>query len=196
MLTQTDDNHHSFTQTFPPLVLIGRKDNVTELEDHKTNYVINCLFWSVSAGGLTAPPLGVSASAHQLALVPPSSLRELGFSLSLAMSLNELLSSLIALLLLLWRGPFVLNSAWFWKKTSRRTVDEEASLLQLAEAFARKLGQERPLIAERINHPETIRNVSRSRLHSQANLNPNSAARSREGPFSRLPLLSGDAQSS
>ncbi len=75
------------------------------------------------------------------------------------MSLNELLGFLTALLVLLWRGHFILNSAWFWRKTSRRILDD-ASLLQLAEAFARKIDQERPLIAERINHPETIRNVS------------------------------------
>jgi hypothetical protein len=92
------------------------------------------------------------------------------------MSLNALLAFLTVLLVLLWRGPFiqVLNSAWFWqKKTSRRPLDEEVSLLQLAEAFARKIGQERPLIAERINHPEMIRSVSWSRLHSRVDLIPN-----------------------
>ncbi|KAN0128240.1 hypothetical protein V8E53_014006, partial [Lactarius tabidus] len=75
------------------------------------------------------------------------------------MSLIELLGFLTALLLLLWRDPFVLNSVWFQKKTRRRTLDEDASLLQLAEAFARKISQERSLVTERINHPETIRNV-------------------------------------
>ncbi|KAH9041496.1 hypothetical protein EDB83DRAFT_2524129 [Lactarius deliciosus] len=74
------------------------------------------------------------------------------------MSLNELLGFLTALLVLLWRFPFILNSSWFWKKTSQRILDD-ASLLQLAEAFARKMDHERPLIAERINHPETTRNL-------------------------------------
>ena len=96
----------------------------------------------------------------------------------------------------MWRGPSILNTAWLWRRTSRRILDEDVSLLQLAEAFARKIDQERPLIAERINHPETIRNVSRSQLHSQADLNPHSVARGRKGSFSRLPLLFGDAQSS
>lgn len=106
------------------------------------------------------------------------------------MSLNEFLGLLTALLVILWQGPFILNSTWFWRRTS---LDEDASLLQLAEAFAKKLGQERPFIAESINHPETVRNVSRSTLHSQANLNPNSDARGRKRSFSRLPLLFGDA---
>ena len=87
------------------------------------------------------------------------------------MSLNALLAFLTVLVVLLRRGPFiqVLNFAWFWqKKTSRKPLDEEVSLLELAEAFAKKISQERSLIAERINHPETIRNVSWSRPHSRA----------------------------
>ena len=129
----------------------------------RRNICQNCPFWSLSAGSRPArSPSRVCTSTLPLALVPPSSLRELGFLHRhlTYMSLIELLGLLTALLLFLWRDPFVLNSAWFRKKTRQRTLDEDASLFQLAEAFARKIGQERPLIAGRINHPETIRDVS------------------------------------
>lgn len=133
----------------------------------RPNICQNCPFWSLSAGSRpTRSPSRVCTSTLPLALVPPSSLRELGFLHRhlTYMSLIELLGLLTALLLFLWRDPFVLNSAWF-RKTRQRTLGEDASLFQLAEAFARKISQERPLIAERINHPETIRDVSRSWLH-------------------------------
>ena len=128
----------------------------------------NCPFWSLSARDRpTRSPSRRCTSTLPLALVPLSNLREPGFlyrSLTY-MSLIELLGFLTALLLFLWRDLSVLNSAWFRKRTRQRTLDEDASLFQLADAFARKLSQERPLIAERINHPETIRDVSWSWLH-------------------------------
>jgi len=101
----------------------------------------------------------------------------LGFPLLLVppffmISLLQLLGSLTALLVLLWQVPFILN----WKVT-RTIMDKDTSLLQLAKAFAKKIEEERPLIAKRINVPETVRNVSPSWLHLRADLSPNLVAR-------------------
>ena len=75
---------------------------------------------------------------------------------------NGLLGFLTAIFVLIWRFPVILNPTWFPKWASQGSLDESVSLLQLAEAFAKRLERERAQIAERINDPETIRDVSPS----------------------------------
>jgi hypothetical protein len=103
---------------------------------------------------------------------------------------------LTAIFVLIWRHiPFILNSAWYSRRTVRGRLDEDVPLLQLAEAFARRIERERGLIAEKINDPETIREVSRSLVCSKASLNTDPVACCRERPFTRTPCLFGNAQS-
>ncbi|KAI0253374.1 hypothetical protein BJV78DRAFT_1351755 [Lactifluus subvellereus] len=71
---------------------------------------------------------------------------------------DALMAFLTAMFVLLGRVPLILNSMWF-PKTHRRHLDEDLSLLQLAEAFAMKIGRERALIAEKINDPEMIHDL-------------------------------------
>ncbi|KAI0297340.1 hypothetical protein BC826DRAFT_162467 [Russula brevipes] len=67
---------------------------------------------------------------------------------------------LTAIFVLIWRHiPLILNSAWYSRRTVRGRLDEDVPLLQLAEAFARRIERERGLIAEKINDPETIREL-------------------------------------
>jgi hypothetical protein len=66
---------------------------------------------------------------------------------------------LTAVVIFLMRVPLTFDAMWFLK-TPRRRLDEDVSLLQLAEAFARKIERERALIPEKINDPEMIRYVS------------------------------------
>jgi len=83
-----------------------------------------------------------------------------------------LLGLLAAIFALLWRFPSILDpSTWFPKLTSHRRLDENVSLLQLAEAFARRIERERATIAEKINDPEMIREVRRSLMYPRAVLN-------------------------
>ena len=72
------------------------------------------------------------------------------------MAINDPLGFLTALFVLLWHIPLILKSAWFPTRTSQRRLEEEVSLLQLAEAFARRIERERG----KMNDPETIRDVS------------------------------------
>ncbi|KAH9988816.1 hypothetical protein BJV74DRAFT_796264 [Russula compacta] len=72
---------------------------------------------------------------------------------------NGLLGFLTAIFALIWCFPVILNPAWFPRWTSQGIPDEDVSLLQLAEAFAKRLERERAQIAERINDPETIRDL-------------------------------------
>ena len=77
------------------------------------------------------------------------------------MTISDTLGFLTAILVLLWRIPLLLKSTWFpTRATIQRSLDEDVSLLQLAEAFARRIERERATIAEKINNPETIRDVS------------------------------------
>jgi hypothetical protein len=74
---------------------------------------------------------------------------------------DVILGFLAAIVVFIWRTPFQLDSPWFPTWTSHhRRLDEDASLLQLAEAFARRIERERAQIAENINDPETVRDVS------------------------------------
>jgi hypothetical protein len=75
------------------------------------------------------------------------------------MTANGSLGFLTAVFVLIWRALVTLNSVRF-PRTSQRSLDEDFSLLQLAEAFARKIERERALIAEKVHDPETIRDVS------------------------------------
>jgi hypothetical protein len=84
---------------------------------------------------------------------------------------DVLLGLLAAIFALIWRFPSILDPSWFPKLTGQRSLDENVSLLQLAEAFARRIGQERAMIAEKINDPEMIREVRRSLMYIQAGLN-------------------------
>ena len=72
------------------------------------------------------------------------------------MAINDPLGFLTAIFVLLWHIPLILKSAWFPTRTSQRRLEEEVSLLQLAEAFARRIERERG----KMNDPETIRDVS------------------------------------
>ncbi|KAH9959479.1 hypothetical protein BC827DRAFT_507444 [Russula dissimulans] len=74
------------------------------------------------------------------------------------MTANGSLGFLTAVFVLIWRALVTLNSVWF-PRTSQRSLDEDFSLLQLAEAFARKIERERALIAEKVHDPETIRDL-------------------------------------
>jgi len=91
------------------------------------------------------------------------------------MIVDVLLGLLAAIFALIWRFPSILNSSWFPKWTSHRSLDENVSLLQLAETFARRIERERAMIAEKINDPETIREVSRSLMYIRAALNGQSS---------------------
>ena len=91
------------------------------------------------------------------------------------MIVDVLLGLLAAIFALIWRFPSILNSSWFPKWTSHRSSDENVSLLQLAETFARRIERERAMIAEKINDPETIREVSRSLMYIRAALNGQSS---------------------
>ncbi|KAH9989221.1 hypothetical protein BJV77DRAFT_695828 [Russula vinacea] len=71
------------------------------------------------------------------------------------MAINDPLGFLTALFVLLWHIPLILKSAWFPTRTSQRRLEEEVSLLQLAEAFARRIERERG----KMNDPETIRDL-------------------------------------
>jgi F-box-like len=88
------------------------------------------------------------------------------------MTISDTLGFLTAILVLLWRIPLLLKSTWFPTRTIQRSLDEDMSLLQLAEAFATRIGRERAMIAEKINNPETIRDVSCSSICFQADPNP------------------------
>ncbi len=111
------------------------------------------------------------------------------------MATSDSLGFLTAILLFLWRIPLLLKSAWFPTRTSQRSLDEDVSLLQLVEAFARRIERERALIAEKINDPETIRDVSCSSICCQADPNPDPVACNRACHFTRPSCLLGDAQS-
>ena len=94
----------------------------------------------------------------------------------LIMITDVLLGLLAAIFALIWRFPAILDSSsWPPKWTSHRNIDENSSLLQLAEAFARRIERERAMIAEKINDPETIREVSRPLMYPRAALNPQSS---------------------
>jgi hypothetical protein len=82
------------------------------------------------------------------------------------MTISDTLGFLTAFLVILWRIPLLLKSTWFPTTTGaiQRSLGEDVSLLQLAEAFARRIEGERATIAEKINSPETIRQVSRSSI--------------------------------
>ena len=109
---------------------------------------------------------------------------------------SVVLGFLVTILVLIWPIPFTIDSSWFSRWIGHRRLDEDASLLQLAEAFARRIERERAQIAEKINDPETISEVSRLLICFCADLNPqNSAAENRKYPFTRPPRLFGDAQS-
>ncbi|KAI9454501.1 hypothetical protein F5148DRAFT_426168 [Russula earlei] len=71
------------------------------------------------------------------------------------MTTNLWFGFLTAIFVLIWRVPMIRDFARF----PRRTREEDMSLLQLAEAFARKVERERALISKRINDPETIRDL-------------------------------------
>jgi hypothetical protein len=88
------------------------------------------------------------------------------------MTISDTLGFLTAILVLLWRIPLLLKSTWFPTTTIQRSLDEDVSLLQLAEAFARRIERERAMIAEKINNPETIRDVSCSSICFRADPNP------------------------
>lgn len=89
---------------------------------------------------------------------------------------DVLLGLLAAIFALIWRFPSILNSSpWFPKWTSHRSLDANVSLLQLAETFARRIEREKAMIAEKINDPETIREVSRSLMYIRAALNAQSS---------------------
>jgi hypothetical protein len=74
---------------------------------------------------------------------------------------NVVLGFLAAVFVFVWPIPFTFDSSWFLRWIGHRRLDEDASLLQLAEAFARRMERERAHIAEEINDPEIIREVSR-----------------------------------
>ena len=81
------------------------------------------------------------------------------------MTISDTLGFLTAILVLFWRIPLLLKSTWFpTPRIIQRSLDEDVSLLQLAEAFARRIERERTMIAEKINNPETIRDVSCSSI--------------------------------
>ena len=88
------------------------------------------------------------------------------------MTISDTLGFLTAILVLLWRIPLLLKSTWFPTRTIQSSLDEDVSLLQLAEAFARRIEREKAMIAEKINNPETIRDVSRSSICFGADPNP------------------------
>ena len=79
----------------------------------------------------------------------------------LIMIASVVLGFLVTVLVLIWPVPFTFDSSWFPRWISHRRLDEDASLLQLAEAFARRIERESAQIAEKINDPETINEVSR-----------------------------------
>jgi hypothetical protein len=90
----------------------------------------------------------------------------------LIMIADVLLGLLAAIFALIWRFPSILDpSFWFPKLTSHRGLDENVSLLQLAEALARRIEREKAIIAEKINDPEMIREVRRSLMYIRATLN-------------------------
>ena len=94
----------------------------------------------------------------------------------LIMIADVLLGLLAAIFALIWRFPSILDpSSWLPRWTSHRSLDENVSLLQLAEAFAMRIERERAMIAEKINDPQTIREVSRSLMCTRAALNPQSS---------------------
>jgi hypothetical protein len=110
------------------------------------------------------------------------------------MAISDSLGLITAILVLLWRIPLRLKSTWFPTRTGQRSI-EDVPLLQLAEAFARRIELESVLISEKINSPETIRDVSYSLTCFLANLNPDSVTCNRACHFTRSSRLFGDAQS-
>jgi hypothetical protein len=103
----------------------------------------------------------------ELALALPHSARGSSnsphFVLVHMMDTNDPLGFLTAIFVLLWHIPLILKS-WFPTRTNQQILDEDVSLLQLAEAFARRIERERA----RMNDPETIRDVSPSLICFQA----------------------------
>lgn len=80
------------------------------------------------------------------------------------MTISNTLGFLTAILVPLWRILLLLKSALFPTRTILRRLDEDVSLLQLAEAFGKRIERERAVICEKINSPETIRKVSCSSI--------------------------------
>ncbi|KAI0263087.1 hypothetical protein BC834DRAFT_889045 [Gloeopeniophorella convolvens] len=76
------------------------------------------------------------------------------------MTLDGVITLLAGVFTLLWHLPLILDHVQPpARRATRRSLGEEASLLQLAEALARKIEQERPLISEKMNDPEKIREL-------------------------------------
>jgi hypothetical protein len=86
------------------------------------------------------------------------------------MAISDSLGFLTAILVLLWRIPLRLKSTWFPTRIGQSI--EDVPLLQLAEAFARRIELESVLISEKINSPETIRDVNCSLVCFLADPNP------------------------
>jgi hypothetical protein len=98
----------------------------------------------------------------ELALALPHSAR--GVRIAFSYTMANPLGFLITVWVFLCHIPLILKSAWFPTRTSQERLDEDVSLLQLAEAFARRIERERA----KMDDPETIRDVRSSSICFQA----------------------------
>lgn len=120
----------------------------------------------MTSGGRASPLLLLSTPLNalhiELALALPQPARGVRIlpilNLAHIMTANGSLGFLTAIFVLIWHALVTPNFDWF-PRTSQRSL-EDVSLLQLAEAFAKKIERERALVAEKIHDPETIRDVS------------------------------------